>query len=86
MKTLIHLLFALAILSCKEDDDGLNPNDPNTKGCLTGINSHGDRVFIRCCTKSQFLAGSNTNHGGTSTWSYYSGHKWEPVNDCGECK
>jgi hypothetical protein len=78
MKTFILCIILIAGLSvgCSEKQD------PTNQGCLTGVNSDGNRVLIRCCTKDQYLAGSNVNAGGTAIWPNYSGHKWESCQDC----
>jgi hypothetical protein len=71
------LIFAFALLaSCSEDDKG-----PETK-CLTGENSTGTRVFIKCLTREQYLAGSNVQAGGSPEWNYYIRHEWEECDNC----
>lgn len=74
-KLLVILLIACA---CSDDEPGTD------QGCLTGIPKTGsqDRVLIKCSTKQQYLAGSNTGAGGTASWNSYTSHKWEPCSDC----
>lgn len=69
------------LTSCSEENT-------SNLGCVRGIsksNPNGGLVRVRCCTREEFLAGSNVNQGGVSYWSSYTNHKWEPVNDCSEC-
>jgi hypothetical protein len=75
MKKMI-LIFAVFALSCSDDESG-----PQT-GCLTGLNSSGDRVLIKCVTKKQYGAGSNVGAGGTAEWDYYTAHQWEECENC----
>jgi hypothetical protein len=65
----------LILLSCSEDEG------PST-GCLTGVNSSGNRVFIKCITEKQYRAGSNVSAGGTAEWDYYTAHRWEECDNC----
>lgn len=87
MKTLIASLIAIALIfsGCKDDED-VDPSDPNTKGCLTGLTDQGTRVLIRCCTRNEYAAGSNASAGGTASWNLYTKHEWKAVKDCNECK
>lgn len=74
---LILFLFCSVSFSCSEDDD------PSGNGCLTGVNkSSGQRELIRCCTKEEYLAGSNVSAGGTANWNSYTGHSWAVCDDC----
>jgi len=91
MKTTATLLIAFSCLffSCSSDED----NEPRPKdsdiGCITAIPKDGSSdtpVFIRCATRKQFGAGSNTNIGGTSTWLNYTNHEWTQVKGCEECQ
>jgi hypothetical protein len=79
MKQVVLILLFTLTIACSDDDSETD------QGCLTGIPKSGpqDRVLIKCSTKEQYLAGSNTSAGGTSSWTLYSGHKWEK---CGDCK
>lgn len=63
---------------------GCSEDEPTTdQGCLTGIrNGTTDRVFIRCCTRKEYLAGDNTTAGGTANWSNYTNHQWAACPDC----
>lgn len=81
MKTLLITLILAILMSCSE---GETVEPQSEKGCLTGI-INGKRAFIRCCTRQEYLAGSNVNQGGTSTWNNYTAHQWTPVSDCSEC-
>jgi hypothetical protein len=70
------LFFMLLILSaCSEGEE-------SNVGCLTGVNSSGDRVLIRCSTKAEFRAGSNVNAGGTANWKSFTQHQWEKCENC----
>lgn len=76
MKKLLVILFIA--VGCSDDE-------PQTDhGCLTAIPKSGPqtRVLIRCSTKEQYLAGSNTTQGGTSSWTLYTGHQWAKCDDC----
>jgi hypothetical protein len=67
--------------SCKDDEVQM--------GCQTGILKTGDpneRLTIRCCTKKEHEAGSNTNIGGTEMFTYYSSVQWEAVSSCSKCQ
>lgn len=66
-----------SFVSCSEDDE-----PKKEVKCLTGVNNDGDRVFIRCATKEQYLAGNNVAQGGTANWTNYKGHKWEECDNC----
>lgn len=75
-----HVVLAILLIltACNSDDE-----PSSGKGCLTGISKQsGQRELIRCCTREQYLAGSNTSAGGTSSWNGYSSHKWEVCPDC----
>lgn len=63
--------------SCSEDE-----TEPKTR-CLYGIDTGGVRYFMRCCTKQQYLAGSNVAAGGTANWNNYPYHEWK---ECDRCK
>jgi hypothetical protein len=78
MKQVVLILFFALTIACS-DDSGTD------QGCLTGIPKSGpqDRVLIKCSTRQEYLAGSNTSAGGTSSWTLYNGHQWEK---CGDCK
>jgi hypothetical protein len=65
------------VSGCSEKED-----PKPSEGCLTGINNDGVRVQIRCCTREEYLAGSNVNAGGTASWESYTGHKWELCDSC----
>jgi hypothetical protein len=85
---LVFSLSILCVLGCVDDD--VDPSDdPNQKGCATGIpdNSTTDeRVFIICCTRAQAQGGSNTAAGGLEIFKNYTGLKWTAVEDCAECQ
>jgi len=66
----------LIIVSCEEKD-----NESNKK-CITGVDSNMERVFIRCATREEFMAGNNVKKGGTANWENYEGHKWESCSNC----
>lgn len=84
MKALIVIVL-LALVSCKEED-GIDPNDPDQKGCMTGVSkSSGQRVNLRCCTQQEYLAGSNVNAGGYAHWTNYTQHEWKAVANCSAC-
>ena len=76
MRKFFAILLILA--ACSGEDE-----DPSGNGCLTGINkSSGQRELIRCCTKEEYLAGSNVSAGGTANWNSYTGHSWAVCDDC----
>ena len=74
---IIAIMFLVSLFSCSEDE-------PETlQGCLTGVHKLGtDRELIRCCTREEYLAGSNVNAGGTANWSNYTKHQWEKCDQC----
>lgn len=78
MKTITVFLTLMLLAACSEEDPGTD------QGCLSGIPKSGppERVTIRCSTQQQYLAGSNTSAGGTSSWTLYTGHQWAKCDDC----
>jgi hypothetical protein len=57
------------------------------RGCLSGIrNGETTRANIRCCTRDEFLAGSNVSKGGTSEWTLYTKQEWKAAGSCSECQ
>lgn len=79
-RLIICIVFLTLFVGCEEEED------PNAgTGCLTAYPKAGaeaDRFTIRCCTRQEFLAGSNVSAGGTANWTLYAGHKWEKCSDC----
>lgn len=75
--TTIAVTFSLG--ACSEDDE---PESKSKVRCLTGVNIDGDRVFIRCATKEQYMAGNNVSQGGTANWTNFTGHQWEECDNC----
>lgn len=76
----LAILSIILLSSCYQQDEEINPS--NERRCITGINSKGERVFIRCATMEQFMAGSNVNAGGTANFANFKGHKWEGCERC----
>jgi hypothetical protein len=75
------IIGSVFIISCDTE-----PNEPQ-HGCLTGINkSTNVRGLLRCCTRQEFLAGSDVSNGGTSNWDVYTQHQWKAVKNCNECQ
>jgi len=87
MTRFIYLSLLLIVLSCK-DEPSIDANNPDQIGCLKGVNKNSpgsSPVLIRCCTKREYLAGSNVNAGGTANWTNYTNHQWTAVASCGVC-
>lgn len=79
MKVLSIMLLLFASVSCSEDQ----ANPLNETGCFTAIPKGGtERVLVKCCTLKDYQAGSNTNIGGTASWSDYTDHRWASCSDC----
>ena len=71
----------IAFAACKEEDNGPQ------MGCMTGIpKGYTNRGLIRCCTREQYLAGSNVAAGGTPSFKDFTSIKWEATSDCAKCK
>lgn len=81
MKKVLAICLLAFIYSCGPDPEP-SPKPVTDQGCLTGVNSHGNRVLIRCCTQAQYQAGSNVNQGGIASWNNYTDHKWEKCSEC----
>jgi hypothetical protein len=76
-RVITTILVCILMIGCSDDEPATD------QGCLTGIPKAGwNRVLIRCCTNKQYLAGSNTSAGGTSSWDLYTGHQWAKCSDC----
>jgi hypothetical protein len=80
MKNLLIILLFAAAMGCKEEDTV-------QMGCQTGIYKGATvRVFIRCCTQEEHLAGNNPAAGGSTLLTYFTSVKWAPIDDCNNCK
>lgn len=74
MKKIIFIL--LLFCSCEEEE-------VTDLGCQTGIyKGTTDRVFMRCATRQQYMAGDNVNAGGISYSRNYDHQKWEKCDRC----
>lgn len=74
-----QILFLLLLLGCQSESI-----EPEKIGCAIGVRD--SRIqLIRCCTKSQFLAGSNEVAGGISYFTNYKNPQWVQVKSCNEC-
>lgn len=74
-------LLSIGLTSCN--------NDEVQMGCQTGIlrgSGNDQRVYIRCCTEKQHLAGSNVEIGGSAVVSDYRNLQWTPIDKCENCK
>lgn len=78
---ILLLTIVVAAFSCSDDDDP-------EMGCMTGIPKSGGthRELIKCCTRDQYLAGSNVKAGGDARFSNYNTVQWTPADDCSECQ
>lgn len=78
------LTLAIYLFSCEEEEkvDALDQ-----LGCVSGVNKSGgtDRVFLYCCKRREYLAGSNTNAGGRDIFKYYKSFEFKVVSNCSEC-
>lgn len=85
MALFVLLAMSLSVFSC-EDEEKTDPLEQ--LGCVTGINKSGgtDRVFLYCCKRREFLAGSNTNAGGREIFKYYRSFEFKVVKSCSECQ
>lgn len=75
------IVILILIISCSQDDE-------IQMGCMTGYNKSDQTrtiQLIRCCTREQFLAGSNTDLGGMDRVKYFGNLNWTPVDDCSKC-
>lgn len=83
MAILRKIIFLLALVSCSEDEPTIQ------MGCMTGVNRSDPTKtvqLIRCCTREQYLAGSNTDRGGTDRVKYFINLSWQPISDCNQRK
>lgn len=81
MKKAIFILLLVAAMGCTKEEAGPQ------MGCMTGIpKGYTNRGLIRCCTKEQYLAGSNVAAGGIASFTNYTSVTWTPVANCSDCK
>jgi hypothetical protein len=80
MKKLFYILLVIAAMSCADEDTV-------QMGCQTGIlKGTTQRLYIRCCTREQHLAGANEAAGGSAAVSSYSNLEWTAIDKCENCK
>jgi len=78
MKTIILILALLCAFACEEEK--IDPLEQ--LGCVSGVNkSGGDRVYLFCAKRRDFLAGSHYR----PIVKYYTSLEFKPVSSCSEC-
>jgi len=76
------LVVLCLLLSCKNESVEPVPS----LGCARAISKTTGAAMARCCTREEFLAGSNVSAGGVPYYNNYKDWTWAVVATCKECQ